>query len=212
MFSRLVKDRRLADRLSGAVERLDEVLASAQHGQGPLPALLNDPGDRAKLDEALANLDSASKDLKELTSHFGNSQALLPRLLEDQAYGREITERLRETVEHLDTATDRLVEGKGTAARLINDPAIYDAVNDIIVGVNKSWMLRWLLQNRQKAGIKQRYQDATAGGGGAPLEPQPPQPPRQAPSPPPPPPAEQMQTPPPPSHAPTPSSPRRPGD
>jgi hypothetical protein len=27
--------------------------------------------------------------------------------------------------------------------------------------VNKSWMLRWLIQNRQKAGIRQRYEDAT---------------------------------------------------
>ena len=62
-----------------------------------------------QLDETLANLDGASKDLKELTARFGNSQALLPRLLEDQAYGREVTERLREAVEHLDTATDRLV-------------------------------------------------------------------------------------------------------
>ncbi|HVR07443.1 MAG TPA: MlaD family protein, partial [Thermoanaerobaculia bacterium] len=165
VFPRLVNDRRLADRLSGAIESLDAVVASAQHGQGALPALLNDPGERAKLDQTLANLDSASRDLKVLTSHFGNSQALLPRLLEDQAYGREITERLRETVEHLDTATDRLVEGKGTAALLLNDPAIYEAINDVIVGVNKSWMLRWLLQNREKAGIKQRYRDATAGGG-----------------------------------------------
>jgi phospholipid/cholesterol/gamma-HCH transport system substrate-binding protein len=161
VLPRLVSDRALADRLGGAVERLDAVLASAQHGSGALPALLNDPGERAKVDETLANLDSASKDLKELTAHFGTSQALVPRLLEDQAYGREVTERLLEAVRHLDTVTDRLVEGKGTAARLINDPAIYDAINDVIVGVNKSWMLRWLIQNRQKAGIQRRYQDAT---------------------------------------------------
>jgi phospholipid/cholesterol/gamma-HCH transport system substrate-binding protein len=163
VFPRLVNDRQLADRVVGAVERLDAVLASAQHGEGALPALLNDPGERAKLDETLANLDSVSKDLKELTARFGTSQALLPRLLGDQAYGREVTERLRETVQHLDTATERLVEGKGTAAMLLNDPAIYEAINDVIVGVNKSWMLRWLLQNRQKAGIKQHYQDAIAG-------------------------------------------------
>lgn len=207
VFPRLVNDRQLADRVVGAVERLDAVLASAQHGQGALPALLNDPGERAKLDETLANLDSASRDLKELTAHFGTSQALLPRLLEDQAYGREVTERLRETVQHLDTAADRLVEGKGSAALLINDPGIYEAINDVIVGVNKSWMLRWLIQNRQKAGIKQRYQDATAGRGSeqpvspaspaTPPEPRPPQPP-----PPPSPPSPQTPPPPPPDATP----------
>ena len=164
VLPRLVNDRRLAERLSGVIERLDAVVASAQHGPGALPALLNDPGERARVDETLANLDSASKDLKDLTAHFGNSQALLPRLLEDQTYGREVSERLRETVRHLDTAADRLVEGKGSAALLLNDPGVYDAINDVIVGVNRSPMLRWLIQNRQKAGIKQRYQDATAGG------------------------------------------------
>jgi phospholipid/cholesterol/gamma-HCH transport system substrate-binding protein len=166
VLPRLINDRRLGERLNGVVERLDKVVESAQHGPGALPALLNDPGERARVDETLANLDGASKDLKDLTARFGKSQALLPRLLEDEAYGREVSERLRETVQHLDTASDRLVEGKGSAALLLNDPGIYDAINDVIVGVNRSPMLRWLVQNRQKAGIKQRYQDATAGRGG----------------------------------------------
>jgi phospholipid/cholesterol/gamma-HCH transport system substrate-binding protein len=227
LLPRLVNDRQLADRLSGALDRLDAVLASAQHGPGALPALLNDPGERARLDETLANLDSASQDLKALTARFGNSQALLPRLLEDQAYGREVSDRLREAVEHLDTAADRLVEGKGSAALLLNDPAVYEAINNVIVGVNKSWMLRWLLENRQKAGIKQRYQDAVRGttsrqqpaasprGGAAAAphappqatpEPSPPPPP-----PPPPPPAPSASSPqPPPAEPPPPMSPLQP--
>ncbi|HSS78080.1 MAG TPA: hypothetical protein VLV54_15225, partial [Thermoanaerobaculia bacterium] len=47
--------------------------------------------------------------------------------------------------------------GNGSAAMLINDPQIYDAVNDIIIGVNESRILRWLIQNRQKKGIEKRY-------------------------------------------------------
>ena len=208
VLPRLVNDRRLGERLNSVIERLDKVVESAQHGPGALPALLNDPGERARVDETLANLDGASKDLKDLTAHFAKSQALLPRLLEDEAYGREVSEQLRETVQHLDTASDRLVEGKGSAALLLNDPGIYDAINDVIVGVNRSPMLRWLVQNRQKAGIKQRYQDATAGRGGrqpaavtpgnaAPPPPSSPQPPSTTPPPPSTPPL--PETPPPPS-------------
>ena len=115
------------------------------------------------MDEALANLSAASKDLRELTSHFGHSQALVPRLVADEAYGRDVTGRLRDVVERLDTASQRLVEGPGSAALLLNDPSIYNALNDVIVGVNQSRMLRWLIQNRQKAGIKKRYDDATGG-------------------------------------------------
>jgi phospholipid/cholesterol/gamma-HCH transport system substrate-binding protein len=209
LFPRLLNDRRLAARLTGALDRLDAVLASAQNGSGPLPALLNDPGERAKVDEALANLDHASKDLQALTAQFGNSQALLPRLLEDQAYGREVTERLRETLQHLDAATERLIAGNGTAARLLNDPAVYEAINNVIVGVNQSWMLRWLLENRQRAGIKQRYHDATAGGS-APQPPPPPSPPGASP-PAPPPPAPPPESPPP-STGRLPSPPASPGD
>jgi phospholipid/cholesterol/gamma-HCH transport system substrate-binding protein len=161
VLPRLVNDRALADRLSGTLARIDAVVASAEHGPGALPALLNDPGERARVHETLANLASASKDLKELTGRFASSQALVPRLLEDEAYGREVSERLLDAVRRLDTAADRLVEGNGSAARLLNDPAIYEAINNVIVGVNKSWMLRWLIQNRQKAGIRQRYEDAT---------------------------------------------------
>ncbi|HET9768989.1 MAG TPA: hypothetical protein VFS60_19240, partial [Thermoanaerobaculia bacterium] len=42
---------------------------------------------------------------------------------------------------------------------------IYDAVNDIVVGVNESRMLRWLIRSRQKKGIKARYE----AEGGPPL-------------------------------------------
>jgi phospholipid/cholesterol/gamma-HCH transport system substrate-binding protein len=188
---RLLNDRQLADRLAGAVERLDAVLASAQKGPGVLPALLNDPAERAKMDETLANLNGASKDLKQLTARMGSGQALLPRLVSDEAYGREITGKLREIVDHLDTVSDRLTEGKGTAARLLNDASIYEALNDVIVGVNQSKMLRWLIQNRQKAGIKKRYDEATGSGSGRspasstmPAPQQPPLP-QQQPSPPP---------------------------
>jgi phospholipid/cholesterol/gamma-HCH transport system substrate-binding protein len=153
-FARLINDRQVADQLAAAVQRLDAVIASAQKGPGVLPALLNDPGERAKVDQALTNLNGASKDLKQLTASFG------------QDYGRDISNKLRQAVDHLNTFSDRLVEGKGTVSRLVNDPAIYEAINSIIIGVNQSKMLRWLIQNREKAGIQKQYNDLTGGGGG----------------------------------------------
>ena len=77
-------------------------------------------------------------------------------------YGRKVTADLSALVEQLNELSQRLAHGDGTAAKLINDPQIYDAVNDIVVGVEESKLLRWLLRNRQKAGIKKRYDDAQA--------------------------------------------------
>ena len=57
---------------------------------------------------------------------------------------------------------DKLNDGDGTVPRLVNDPAVYDSINDILIGVNESKFLRWLIRNRQKKGIKKRYQEELA--------------------------------------------------
>ncbi|HMF09355.1 MAG TPA: hypothetical protein VKJ00_09495, partial [Thermoanaerobaculia bacterium] len=57
----------------------------------------------------------------------------------------------------LDSIGRKLDEGQGTAGKLINDPSLFDAANRLVVGVDESSLLRWLVKNRQKAGIKKEY-------------------------------------------------------
>jgi hypothetical protein len=40
---------------------------------------------------------------------------------------------------------------------LISDPSVYESVNDILIGINESKLLRWLIRNRQQSGIQKRY-------------------------------------------------------
>ncbi|HTQ79090.1 MAG TPA: MlaD family protein [Thermoanaerobaculia bacterium] len=157
---RLLNDRALADRLAQSVDNLNGVLDAAAHGDGLLPGLLNDPATRADYDATLSSVKQVAADLQKFSGELNNGQGLLPRLVHDEAYGREITGRVQKIVEQLNEVSDKLSHGGGTAAKLINDPQIYDSVNDILVGVNDSWMLRWLIRNRQKAGIKHRYHAA----------------------------------------------------
>jgi phospholipid/cholesterol/gamma-HCH transport system substrate-binding protein len=159
---RLLNDRKMADRLASSLDRFEAILAQAQNGPGLVPGLLNDPSTKAKFDDTLANLNQVARDLHGFTADLDKSEGLLPRLVNDKAYGREITGKVQSIVDHLDDVSAKLSEGNGTAAKLINDPKIYDAVNDIIVGVNDSKVLRWLIRNRQKKGIEKRY-DATKG-------------------------------------------------
>lgn len=177
---RLLNDRELAERLARAVVSLEAVTASAQSGAGLLPGLLNDPATRQSFDTTLATLNQVARDLQTFTADLESSDALLPRLVKDEQYGREVTEEVRQIVQRLNTVSERLVQGEGTAAKLINDPKIYQAVNDILIGVNESWMLRWLIRNRQKAGIEKRYDDA---GGPAQSEAAEPEPSQQPPAP-----------------------------
>jgi phospholipid/cholesterol/gamma-HCH transport system substrate-binding protein len=154
---RLLNDKAMADQLAQSMDRLQGLLTKAESGEGLLPGLLNDPNARVQLNETLASLRKVAQDLQRFTADLETSDALLPRLVKDEEYGHQVTEQLRQTVENLNTVSRKLSSGNGTAAKLINDPQIYDAVNDIIVGVNESRILRWLIRNRQKKGIETRY-------------------------------------------------------
>jgi phospholipid/cholesterol/gamma-HCH transport system substrate-binding protein len=156
---RLLNDRVLADRLARSLDSFESLLAKAQNGPGLLPGLLNDPAARTQLNDTLASLQAASRDLQKVTAGLDGSDALLPRLMKDKEYGREVAEQIRQLVQRLNEISDKISEGQGTAAKLINDPQVYDAVKDIIVGVNESRLLRWLIRNRQKKGIEKRYED-----------------------------------------------------
>ena len=115
------------------------------------------------LETTLAALAETSSNLSQVTAELREGNGLLPRLFRDEEYGNRILENLEELIRQLSEIADRLTTGDGTAARLINDPELYEAVRDILVGVDESKMLRWLIRNRQKAGIERRYEEATAG-------------------------------------------------
>ncbi|HSN88103.1 MAG TPA: MlaD family protein, partial [Thermoanaerobaculia bacterium] len=191
---RLLNDRAMADQLASSLDRFESLLAQAQNGPGLLPGLLNDPSMRTELSTTLASLKDVAQDLQAFTADLETSDALLPKLVKDEEYGREVTEEIRQFVERLNGISLKLSEGDGTAAKLINDPQVYDAVNDVIIGVNESRLLRWLIRNRQKAGIEKRYEDTkkaieAEGGTPEPLSGQPeppePEPPAEPASPPP---------------------------
>jgi hypothetical protein len=159
-LARLLRDRELADRLAATVGRLEGLLVQAQEGEGLLPQLLTDAETRRKFTAAVDGLSEASADLARFTEKLESSEGLMQKLLTDEAYAREVTENLRQMVERLNLLSEKLTAGEGTAAKLINDPAIYEAINDIVVGIEESRLLRWLIRNRQKAGIEKRYDDA----------------------------------------------------
>ncbi len=156
---RMLNDQALADQLARSLERFETLLAQAQDGPGLLPGLLNDPAIRTQFNDTLASLNQVSRDLQAFTADLESSDALLPRLVKDKEYGREVAEQVRQFVTRLNEISAKISQGEGSAAKLINDPQVYEAVNDILIGVNESRMLRWLIRNRQKKGIETRYEE-----------------------------------------------------
>ena len=158
-LGRLINDRSLAASLEESAARFDRVLERFESGEGALPALLSDPATREQVRQTLDNLDTASRELAALAADLRDGEGLLPTLVNDPEYGREVAAELREMIHNLNLISEKLNEGDGTAARLINDPQVYEAINDVLVGIEESRLLRWLIRNRQKAGIEKRYEE-----------------------------------------------------
>ncbi|HET9228663.1 MAG TPA: hypothetical protein VFR31_18435, partial [Thermoanaerobaculia bacterium] len=174
-LGRLLNDKAMGNQLAASLDRFETLLTQAQTGPGLAPALLNDPAMKTSFQDTLAQLNQVAKDLQGLTSGLETSEGLLPRLVYDEEFGKQVTGEIESLVKRLNEASRKLTEGKGTAAMLLNDPQIYDAVNDVIIGVNESKILRWLIRNRQKKGIEKRYEDEVkaiedAGGTPPPLD------------------------------------------
>ena len=155
----LVNDSLLAARMSSALTRVETVLGKLEGGQGALPVLLNDEAAGRQLRDAIASLDRTARDLGDLVTELRQGDGLLGRLLTDDELGESVGGNLEELLESLRRLSSRLEEGEGTLAMLIDDPSIYEAINDVIVGIDESRLLRWLIRNRQKAGIEKRYRE-----------------------------------------------------
>lgn len=152
------------DSLAGALHSIQSLVArideGVRSGNGAIPALLADPEGKKKIYELVDNLTTAASNLTRITENLQKGSGAIPVLLNDPRFGKEFTENLRSFSAHLDSISRKLDEGDGTAGKLINDPALFDAANRLVVGVNESALLRWLIKDRQKAGIKKEYNDA----------------------------------------------------
>ncbi len=155
----LLADDSLVGSLTSSLGRLDAVLAKIDTGEGALPALLNDPTTRDRMETLLDKVDLTADNLNSFASDLVEGDGLLARLTQDEAYGREITEDLKQLIDNLNRLSEKLESGEGTLGKIINDPSLYEAVDDVVIGINESKLLRWAIRNRQKKGIEKRTRD-----------------------------------------------------
>ncbi len=171
LVGRLVADDEFATSLLGSLDRsmssietiATALRASFEENSGAIPALLSDPEQRDKVVSLVANLDEASKNLAELSKGF-TGEGLIPRLVNDEEYASKTLVEFQQLTERLNEVSRQLSEGEGTAGRIIQDPAVYESINDILIGINESAMLRWLVKRSQSKGIEKRYEAEQKSG------------------------------------------------
>jgi phospholipid/cholesterol/gamma-HCH transport system substrate-binding protein len=165
LAGKLLADKRYGDQvgrsLQQAVASLRNVFAKIEEGMekgtGAIPALLSDPEGKKKVYELVDRLSATAGNLAAVTDNLKTGKGALPTLLHDEQFGREFTGNLRDLSKRLDSIARKLDGGQGTVGKLINDPAIFDAAHHLVVGIDESALLRWLVRNRQRSGIRKRY-------------------------------------------------------
>jgi phospholipid/cholesterol/gamma-HCH transport system substrate-binding protein len=164
---KLIYDDKYAEELtasiSGAAKSMQvltgKIQQSFETGNGMVPALLNDPEGKRRVYELIENLRASSSNLSAFTTSLQTGQGLVPRLLNDKAYGDEALAEFSGLVRQLNEVVTKINAGQGTAGKLIADPSVYESVNDILIGINESKLLRWLIRSRQQAGIEKRVEE-----------------------------------------------------
>ncbi|HEV2719317.1 MAG TPA: MlaD family protein [Thermoanaerobaculia bacterium] len=165
-LGKLVYDDQYGEELTGSLKStatsLQTLVAnisdSFKNGQGALPALLNDPEGKKKVFDLVDNLKTTSTNLATFSESLKNGQGLVPRLMNDKAYADQALAEFTGLVHQLNDTVAKVNAGQGTAGKMINDPSVYESINDILIGINESKLLRWLIRNRQEKGIEKRYQ------------------------------------------------------
>jgi phospholipid/cholesterol/gamma-HCH transport system substrate-binding protein len=168
---RMLNDRSLGQKLEGTVDRLDSLLAKTESGEGTLGMLLSDVQQKERLERSLASLERTAANLETVTDSLREERALLPKLLGDEAYGEKLSADLQSLVENLNSVAAKLDRGGGSAAQMINDPQLYQAMKDIVTGIDESAILRRLIRNRQKKGVEVRLEKELDSAAGTPPPP-----------------------------------------
>ena len=167
LLGRLIRDEGLANGISreleGSVTSLHRILAvidkGTTSGDGLVPALFTDPDGKKRLYALLDSLKSTSDGLAAFSADLATGQGALPKLLKDPEFAKEFLGDLKSISGHLARVAEKLDSKDGTVGRLIADPSVSEALNDVIVGIDRSKALRWLIRTRQRSGIQKRYED-----------------------------------------------------
>jgi len=139
--------------LSIASQRLAQLLERADQGRGPLGTLFSDS---VEIRQTLKGMQKTVRDLETTAENLKGKQSVAGKLINDPEYGEALMQDLHSAIHSLASVAAKIDTGKGTLGSLINDKEMYYGLQDVVLGVQKSSLTRWLIQNRRKAGEKER--------------------------------------------------------
>jgi phospholipid/cholesterol/gamma-HCH transport system substrate-binding protein len=142
--------------LSVSAQKLSSLMGEIDSGKGALGTLLSDSMD---VKQTMMDLETASADLKEITTRLKGKDSALGKLINDKEYGEALTKDLLSAVHSLANIAAKIDTGKGTVGCLINDDDLFIGLQDVVLGIERSKLSKWIIQNRRKSGEDARMRE-----------------------------------------------------
>jgi phospholipid/cholesterol/gamma-HCH transport system substrate-binding protein len=145
--------------LSQSSEKLSMILQRLEEGKGTIGSLLSDS---LQFEETMNDLQTAIADLKQITLSLKSQNTVLGRFINDEKYGKTVTEDLKKTLQALANIATKIDTAEGSVGLFVNDPELYIGLQDIVYGVERSRLTKWMIRNRRKAGENARNEGSSA--------------------------------------------------
>ena len=97
---------------------------------------------------------------------IATGEGTLPRLMADKEYADSFLDDLGELLANMRSISEKLDEGTGTAGAFINDPQMYQDLENVVRGVEESKIVSWFIRNRRERGEEVAAEERAAEDAG----------------------------------------------
>jgi phospholipid/cholesterol/gamma-HCH transport system substrate-binding protein len=172
LLGRMIADPALADQLVAAAHSLQvsgtTIAADLERTDSAYAVLFRDAETATQLRQTIAAIRDASEAMAAAFEELSTGEGTLPRLMQDKEYADAFLDDLQALTRHLRSVMQKLDEGEGTAGAFLNDPLLYQDLENVVRGVENSAVTSWFIRNRRKSGEKsQAAEEAPAQPAGA---------------------------------------------
>lgn len=143
-FAAMVKSR-----LEHGLGNFENLSQRYKDADGLLPMLMEDPTFR---DETRKRVLALLEDTQAVATTLRDGKGLLQKMTTDEAYAQRVSTNLEKASYHLASILEKIDTGDGTAAMVVNDPALYQGLYEVVYGLKHSGLSKWYIQNKQKKG------------------------------------------------------------
>ncbi len=155
-----IEETKLFERLSNSAKSLNDVIEEIKTGKGMLHALIYQPEGENFVDnisKTSEHLRKVTQDVDRITNQIMSGNGLLHAILYDEEKGK-ILDNLAQATDDLKNVTEKIAEGEGSLGAIINDPDLYDNLNQLLGGANRSFILRTLIRRSIKQDASEKVE------------------------------------------------------